>query len=267
MWHASPVLIEYTIEVECEPKRRLGVDGLFDRLRCLAGTMATDTPAPEETMAARRAEFQLRPLAFHCTRCPANHQGRAFGCFGMIQCPVSEEAEEWLIELLPETLKPGKEAPQVEYLQELIHRLRSFEITGKAVDDHHRTGSLIEARRGFGKRYGSILRPQVLTSSQLFQLLFLQERVEPADAELVCRALGVWEDGGIGDDGLPEVIFTQPADEDDDPSIGDLKHFLMALMVACSMEVGMRTRLHEASGAESTLGSSLRPTERAGEPR
>jgi hypothetical protein len=242
------MLIEYTIEATCEPKRRLGPEGLFDRLRCLARVLGADAPAAEEAAAGRKAEFELRPLAYHCNRCPANCAGRAFGCFGIVQGPLAEEAEEWLIGLLPETLKPGgsdtaASPEQVRQVRALLQRLQELGASGRLVDEQHRGTPLLEGKRPAERRYGPFYRRVRLTSSQLIELLFLRGTVEPADAELVCRALAVWEDGGEGEDGLPEAVFTQPADDEDDPSVAELKQYFLTLMVACSLDLAVRVRL------------------------
>lgn len=244
------MLIQYSIEVPCEPKRCLGYEGVFERLRCLAGVLAADSPTLEETTAGRRAEFQLRPLAFHCVRCPANHPGRAFGCFGMVQCPISQEAEEWLVDLLPLSFHLKKstgpsERVQVEKTQKLLDRLLELGIRTRGLDDAKRAAGLTEGRQPAERRYGSIFRPSVLHSGQLLHLLLMRDSVDPRDAELVLRALGAWEDGGLGEDGTPEVVFSQPPEEDDDPSVADLKQLMVALLVACSLDVPLRTYLHE----------------------
>jgi len=244
------MVVEYSIDVPCEPKRRFRLEGLFDRLRRLARVMGNTASGWEERTEARQAEFELRPLAFHCGKCPANYAARAFGCCGIVQAPISEDAEEWLIELLPETLrgKPSVEGPspgQLEAVPRLARRLRELGVNGKALDERYRKGTLLQARRGAVQRYGFLFGAPALSTSQIFQLLFAGETVTPADAELLCRALGVWEDGETGDDGLPEVIFTQPPDDEDDTSILQLKQFFLALMHGCSLGVPVRTRIYQ----------------------
>ncbi len=247
------MLIEYTIEIPCDPKRRFTREGLFDRLRVLAGALGMPYSATGERAAAREVEYELRPLAFHCARCPASYNSRAYGCFGMVQGPLSSEGEEWLLGLLPESLQPRKKGaepdPRAVYTRQLIARLAELGATGKLVDERYRPG-LLERRRPAQRRYGSMFRPVSVTSSQLLQVLLFSGVVAPLDAELAMRALGVWEDGERGEDGVPEVIFTQPADDEDDPTVADLKQFFMGLMVACSLNVAVRTRVAEAGAAD-----------------
>jgi hypothetical protein len=249
------MVVEYTIEAACEPKRKLGREGLLERLRCLARLREDDAPGKEAALEARKADFQLRPLAFHCARCPANHARRPFGCFGVIQGPISQEAEEWLVDLLPETLTPRREAPpelgrQAGFIHALARRMRELGVNGKAVDDSHRADGLFEGRRPVSRKFGPIFRTVRISSSQLLHWLLFRAKIEPSDAELICRALAVWEDGGKGEDGVPEVVFTQPPDEDDDPSVVELKQLFMALIVACSLDLDVRTEVQEFDAPE-----------------
>lgn len=242
--------IEYAVELPCEPRRRFGEDGLRHRLRCLQQGRSA-LPGDPRAAAARQATFELRPLAFHCTRCPANFLDHEFGCSGSIAVPLSPEAEEWLIGRLPSRLngrgKPTPaEASRIEATRRLLEWLTEAGIDGLLVDTAYRKArSLVERRRPAERRYGPLFRRTRLTSSQLLHLLFLRERVHPPVAETVCRALGIWEDGGPGADGIPEVVFTEPVQEEDDESVADLKEFLFALMIACSLDVPLRTELVE----------------------
>lgn len=237
--------IDYVLEYPCEPKRRFGRDGLLDRLRRLQ-------PRPgfgeREVDEAREVGFQLRPVAFHCVRCPANHARRSFGCYGAMVGPIDSEAEHWLIGLLPGSLKdrrgdsPGLKR-QRELVRELIRRVGDLRVTGRAADERRGAGGAIPASSPAYRTYGSLFRPARITSSHLLHLLLFREQVEPPVAELACRALGVWTEDRLDADGQPEVVFAQPLDSDDHPSVADLKEFLYALVVACSLEVSVRTEV------------------------
>src|SRR5690349_21103299 len=133
--------IDYFLDLPCEPKRRLGADGLLERLRRLERLV----PAGKGAAGAGEAldvGFDLRPVAFHCGRCPGNHAGRQFGCFGSVHFPLSCEAEEWLVKLLP-TRKSFREpspedARQSEAARVLIQRLRELGIDGREVETRGR---------------------------------------------------------------------------------------------------------------------------------
>jgi hypothetical protein len=244
------IAIDYLVEFPCEPKRRLGREGLLALLRRLARFRGEAAAWGDAAVQARDAEFELRPLAFHCVRCPANHAGREFGCYEALQLPVSAEAEEWLMELLPAALKGREstpdEAQQRPCVEKLLARLEELQIEGAAVDRHRGPGKPLERRKPAARRYGTLFRPQPVTSGQILELLLFRRDVPPVLGELVCRALGVWLDEK-GDDGAPEAIFNQPVEPDDDPSVADLKLFLHALMVAASLDAPVGT---EVRGAE-----------------
>lgn len=247
------MLIQYSVDLPCEPKRRLGGDTLGDRLRHLTRVVSDPEPTPGDVAYARRAEFQLRPLAFHCSKCPANFGGRAFGCFGLLQCPISEEAEEWLMNLLPETLDPRRlraEGRRAGAVRSLLDRLAERGLDGRPVDSSRGPTGIARGRRPVTRRYGSLLKPIRVSSSQLLQLMLMGDRLGSADGELLCRALGVWEDAGVAEDGVNEVVFSQLQDPDDEPSVGELKDFLLAVMVAGSFEIGVRTSLHPDTADE-----------------
>lgn len=248
--------LDYILDIPCEPKRRFGIDGLLDRLRLLATLEAGVEPRPGDAAAIREAMFELRPIAFHCARCPANHLNREFGCYGCVETPITAEAEEWLIELLPASLNPrDNKSPaakdRAERVRLLAQEFREHGISGKPVDERRRSGNRGVARADAGftlelprpvvRKYGALLRRIRITSSQLLHYLFLYGELEPKGAEEFCRALGIWEDGGEGDDGTPEVVFTQPEELSDDPSVADLKRFFLALIIACSLNVSVRT--------------------------
>jgi hypothetical protein len=251
--------VDYLLEFSCEPKRRLGRERLLALLRRLARFRGEAAAWGEAAVQARDAEFELRPLAFHCVRCPANHAGREFGCFEALQLPLSGEAEEWLAELLPASLKGRESAPdeaqQRAWVEKLLARLAELPIDGEQVERHRGPGRLLERRKPAARRYGSLFRPEVLTTGQLLALLLFGREVPPVLGELVCRALGVWLDEK-GEDGALEAVFNQPVEADDDPSVADLKQFLHALMVAASLDAPVGTELRAAEPAALAAGAA-----------
>lgn len=247
------MVIDYVIEFPCEPKRRLRSPGLLTLLRRLERTQEGRTLSKLEIAEAREAEFRLRPLAFYCARCPANHLGESFGCYGRIQAPISAEAEEWMGSLLPVSLRPRDEITyeqraQFVALEELLHFLKEKRIDRKLGEAQRAKQDLMERKAPVVRQYGTLFRPQPLSTSQLFFLLLNGEKLAPEFGELVCRALGVWLDGDDADDGIPEVQFTTPVEPDDDPSVVDLKQFFHAILVACSVAAPIRLIRDEEPG-------------------
>jgi hypothetical protein len=241
------MVLDYLIDIPCEPRRRLGLEALLARLRLLARARYSETLNPEEAAAARTAMFDLQPLMFHCGRCPANAAGHEFGCYGCLHEPVSIEAEEWLYDRLPLTLSEKRaeddaERKQMERVRALAETLRVEQNTGDTVDERRGPGLAIRPK-GMTRTYGSFFRRRSVGSSQLLELLLTRGVIDPATAELLCRALAVWQDGGIAADGLPEAVFTEPPADTDDQATADLKQLFLALMTACSLDVPVRTWL------------------------
>jgi hypothetical protein len=251
--------VDFMIDLPCEPKRRLGEAALLDRLRQLSEFREAPSPTAEDAAAARELAFELRAVSFHCARCPANAMGEEFGCYGVVPLPFSAEAEEWLVDLLPAGLKPNgiadeEERRRREAAGELIWQLRHRGVDGSRLDEAR--DSLADRSRPVEKRYGTplpLLPRTRVRSSQLLQALFLEGTVDHRLAEPLCRALGVWAEGGRSEDGLPEAVFTQPVAEDDDPCVAGIKRFLHAAMVAASMELGVRTHVSGEVTGEAAL--------------
>ena len=254
--------IDYTLEIPCEPKRKLGVEGLSDRLRLLEDLQTELDLNPEQMASVREVVFELRPLAFHCAKCPANHRNREFGCFGRVETPISEEAEDWLADLLPDALTAGETdsretKAQAGAASRLVQSFQKLSVSGRSADTRRPKKkpadpeALFEGRKGLSRKYGKIFRRSRLSTSQLLEAMLFREAVPPDIAELVCRALGVWQDGGEADDGVAEVLFTQPIEGDDDTTVAQLKLFLHACMVASSLNAKILTEIHAPAGRPS----------------
>lgn len=258
--------IEYVVALPCVPKEQFGEDGVRHRLRLLAPRGVSASVGPEAPTEVVEAGFDLRPLAFHCAGCPANHAQRDFGCYGAVALPLSGEAEEWLVDLLPRSLKPprgeepGQPGRHVSFVQQLLDLLDDLGIDGLLAEEEYRDTYLLDRSRPALRKYGSGLRKTRLSSSQILELLLFREEIQPEWIEVACQALGVWEEGGFGEDGVPEVVFTEPIEERDDPSVANLKRLLYAMIVAASLDVPVRTHQagapvgEDAAGVESSPG-------------
>jgi hypothetical protein len=44
----------------------------------------------------------------------------------------------------------------------------------------------------------------------------------------------------VAEDGVPEMVFTQPRENEDDASVAQIKLFFYAAMIACSLDVPIR---------------------------
>ncbi len=244
------MVIDYSIELPCEPKRHFGSDGLLTRLQNLDTTRAGAGQAEQAALAAAvavEAGYELRPLAFHCKKCPANAIRKPFGCYGSVVFPLTVEGEEWLMNLLPQSLDPQEAAAphvarQMGHVRELLDLLGELGIPEKLLRERRTVDTWFDRTRPAGRTYGSLFRRVRLTMDHFAHLLFFHEEVTPRVAEAICRALGVWADGSDEANGIPAVYFTQAPERNEDPSITDLKLFLHALMIGCSLNVPVRTR-------------------------
>ena len=121
--------IDFIIEYDCAPKQALGADGILERLKererateVIEWFRAAGDDRPPSQMGFEFSQStpgdaggkqlivvqdlldhaaNLDEHAYHCKDCPANRSGRAFGCIGFIQYPISASAETWLLERLP----------------------------------------------------------------------------------------------------------------------------------------------------------------------
>lgn len=121
--------IDYIIEYDCVPKSHLTAEGILERMKERDRAQAVirwfreagdERPPSEMGFEFSRSsadEQESRQLivvqdlldhaaaldahAHHCSACPANQSGAAFGCMGFIQYPISAQAEAWLLDRLP----------------------------------------------------------------------------------------------------------------------------------------------------------------------
>src|SRR5262249_7247295 len=137
----------------------------------------------------------------------------------------------------------GPFGKQVAFMRRLLQHLEDRSIQGRAVEGRLREPGLLARPRPLVRSYGSLLSRGRVTNSPRPELPLLGGDLLPETAEVICRALGVWSEEGFGADGMAEVVFTEPAEASDEPSIADLKQFLYALTVACSLDVPLRPLL------------------------
>jgi hypothetical protein len=133
------VAIDYCVGLECDPKRHFGKgdcgqgsDEILARLKSQSRAAAlrrlaqakgkdpsqitVEVQAPDregkpvsKEVTLAELEAEAKPLADHaaaCETCPVNLLRRAYGCFGVINYPISQAAEAWLLGRLqpPDTI-------------------------------------------------------------------------------------------------------------------------------------------------------------------
>ncbi len=259
--------IDYLIDYACEPKQALTVEGLMGRLKGRDRAEAVirlyrdhgDFRPPSEMgfeMVRRNADggedtevivvqalldaaSELEPWEPWCDGCPANRAGLPFGCTGAINYPISEAAERWLLDRLPDNDHP------------LV-----FMLLQKALHELGYTGSGVALLRGqTGVFFESDQAPQrdvsgvPVSGDQVFDLLFLSGPIYPAHGAMLLQFFGA-----ISPDLEADVMMqlAQPPSLDwidanapyllragrgEDLSIGALRGFFAAIYIAYRLGV------------------------------
>lgn len=199
--------IDYVIGYDCAPKRAFSPEGILDRLkeRDRAQTVIAlyreggDERHPslmefemtrnhmggqEETQVVNVQAMlddaaALDPWEGHCDGCPANVFGKPFGCYGVVQYPISAAAEHWLLDRLP-----GIEEPLIWLL--LRQGVQELGYDGASVASLRADPTYFEERRLAGRD----LVEFVFTANQVFEMLFLVGAIQPAHAGMLLLLFG-----------------------------------------------------------------------------
>jgi hypothetical protein len=259
------VSIDYVIDYACEPKRQLATMGILSRLKAreraarviqlyrdngdmrppseMGFEMARNTPAGEEEVQVVIVQnlldeaAQLDPLAAHCVGCPANRSGAPFGCFGVVNYPISKAGELWLLRQLP----VAEEPLVFLLLRNVISENR--ELAEQAAAIRATTGNIFETEEVFGR----VVEGITATTNHLFGLLFLLTSINPTYGSMLLLFFGAIRRDLEADE--IQALNPAPADyrerfpfrlapeADDDPTIAALKAYLEALYLAYGLHV------------------------------
>jgi hypothetical protein len=185
------------------------------------------------------AADELIPWQSYCSGCLASPNGRAFGCVGTINYPISTRAERWLLDQLPDHEHP------------LI-----FLLLQKAINELGYTGDSVVALRAQKGVFfqsptplESELNGVLINGSQVFEMLFMSGHIQLAHGALLLQFFGaVSPDLDAGqmmqladppsatwmDEHIP---FRLTAGRADDTSVTTLKSFFKALYLAYRLGV------------------------------
>lgn len=250
--------IDYIINYGCVPKEMLTTEGLLERLK--AGEQAqalmnfyrnNGDMRPVEEMGGevlRRAadgehetrtimvadlikmHHELDPLEHHCVGCPANAMQRRFGCIGHLNYPISQQAEQWMLEQLPHP-----DYDPLPFL--LLTKAEEFGCTGETgrwLRDQ--VGVIFESGDTLARRY-----PEMdISTDQLFEMFFLIEPTIPVKRSImILMFMGAIERNmdahelmnltPAASDAAERLPFRLHIEETDDHSTADIKRFLYAL--------------------------------------
>lgn len=260
--------IDYSIGHGCLPKQELTTEGIIERLKGedrarkiiamfrengddrapdqMGFEFTRSTPeGQEETRVIVVQDLldqaeDLKPLEHHCIGCPANVNGRAFGCMGFIQYPISSAAEEWMMDRLP--------VPDDTLVWLLLRQgVEEFNYDGSSVQPLRAASDIyFESQQVIDRKLGEF----TVTSNQLFEMMFGVGNINPNHAALILLFLGAISRELEAD----EIMSITPAPSDanqkhpfilkpeksDDNTIAEIKAFLYALYRAWSLDVGLK---------------------------
>ena len=241
----------YSIDAKCEPRSRLGTDTLL----LLTAGGSELLPSAESVS---KVEFVLRPVAFFCRACPLRQRSQAFSCSGAIQLPLEPEGEEWMRQLVRHRRSTRKD-PERESQDVALTRLKDKldQLPPKCRPGGPQGAASGTERGHFFQWFEARFRKPRLDLDQLLSFLFDRDYIDPADAELAARALGLWVDGAIDPAGHRQAVFTDPVVREDPPTVVELKRFFLFLMHACSRGQGVKLLLATPERALAALDGEL----------
>jgi hypothetical protein len=260
--------IDYIIDLDCIPKQAMTTEGILDRLKGRERAHAiinlfreSGDPRPPSEMGfeftRRTPEGEeetriiivqdllddaeaLSSLESHCVGCPANRTGSPFGCMNFIQYPITEQAENWLLDQLP-----VPDEPLVWLLVRQV--IKEFKYDGSTVREwRDAEGIFFESPNVIGRRLGELN----VDSNQMFEVLFgRRPYIIPRQAVLLLMFLKAIDRDLEADeireldpapanveDVYPLILMDSP---EDDATISQLKAFLRALYTAWALNVNL----------------------------
>lgn len=259
--------IDYVIDLNCAPKQQFSTEGILERLKGeerahtiialfrengddrppseMGFEFTRNTPNGEEENRTIIVQdlldyaADLAPSAHHCVGCPANMTGKAYGCTGFIQYPISSRAEHWLLDQLP--------VPDEALVWLLLKQgIEEFKYDGASVEPLRAVSTAyFEDQVASVRRLGEFN----VTANQLFEMIFAVGSIKPNHAALlllflhaITREMEASEIMAItpappdAERRYPSLIVDDPSD---DPSIRAFKQFLQALYRAWQLNVAM----------------------------
>ncbi|MBP9893277.1 MAG: hypothetical protein KBG84_15345, partial [Planctomycetes bacterium] len=191
---------------------------------------------------------ELEALSHHCRECPARALPMAFGCRGEIEFPVSLRAEAWLMGLVHGAA--GDPVPRM-----LLNYMASNGIVGNRVAEMRRTpGIFFESKKALTRRYET---GEKLSINQLFELLFLTEKISSGHARFLLGLFELYEgnlplDGRVQDFSGLRVFEKRDAgalvsragvkalaEPADDRAVREIKEFFQAMFLAHELGVSL----------------------------
>src|SRR5262249_8370605 len=127
----------------------------------------------------------LEPERGHCAACPANGDSPGVGCYKSIPYPIPEEAEAWLLRLLPDDLS----STAGQLLQRAVADSVAAGATAAGMRDDGDT--FFESRQALSVTWGEGDGAFEIDSDQIFHMLFHVGHLGSTHALMVCLFFGV----------------------------------------------------------------------------
>lgn len=261
--------IDYVIDYDCEPKRKLTTDGILERIKGreraamiirLFRENGDDRPpsemgfeftrrtpeGEEETQLIVVQDIldesdELKPLEHHCRGCPANRTGTPFGCTGFVQYPISGKAEAWLLNQLPSIKEP------LVWLL-LKQGVENFQYDGQTVAELRKQGdTYFEDNHAAARSLGDFS----INANQVLEMIFTVGDIIPNHAAILLLFYNAIERSELEADSIMKLApatkekiekfpFLHQIMPIDDTTTGDLKEFFQALWLAWSLNVKLK---------------------------
>lgn len=259
--------IDYTIGYDCVPKQTFSAEGILERLKGkeradsviqlfrrsgderppseMGFELTRSTPEGEEetrvivvqSMLDRYEE--LSAVEHHCAACPANRTGLPFGCNGFIQYPISQAAEQWLLDRLP--------TPDDTLVWSLLRLgVKEFKYDGGSVEPLRAAdGTYFEVQTPDRRLLGELR----FDANQLFEMIFAVGSIQPNHGALLLLFVNAIPRTLEADEIMnitpapPDVETKHPfllkPEQNDDHTISEMKAFFRALYMAWKLNVPM----------------------------
>jgi hypothetical protein len=178
-------LAEFAVAEIRKSNPAIAVETILDKYEVQVSQTRPDGPAKQVPMTIGQLAALAQPLGpyqSHCAKCRANIADRPFGCIAKINYPLRKESEEWLLSRLPGDAKDPN-------LSLLFRFLSDLEIDGRRVDAMR--PRLFELKAPVIRRWGVPPDQKQIASSQIIQLLVFGGNIEPQQAGLFTKLLGL----------------------------------------------------------------------------
>lgn len=274
--------IDYIIDIDCEIKRQLTKEGLVSMVKqrnyanavvaALKKEGKSDdvimkhefrfqrmTPGgieekPQKISDLLECTRHLDTLGAHCKTCYFGGNGighldgnvEPFGCYNIINYPISGKAEEWLADIARDALaKGGSRLLTLNYI--IDNKVSGHEINKL----RNKQGRFLELKKPLEVVLNkSLMSRKTVDTGQIMFMLFGPSVVEPTRMTMLLLFAGAIKFYAEKPDGtvcqmttrvkandLPEMwwAFDLKQQEGEDRSITQLKHYFRSMFLACSI--------------------------------